>query len=110
MHLLIHLKIPNLNAGSLRNNLVAKEKKLETNLFNVMGAVRASKEYWCQRATDLKAFDENFGAATWFFTISSAEYHWEDLRSFLLSMSRTTTSVLPSNNRSMVHGIPLHSS
>ncbi len=87
MHLLIHLKIPNLNAGSLRNNLVAKEKKLETNLFNVMGAVRASKEYWCQRATDLKAFDENFGAATWFFTISSAEYHWEDLRSFLLSMN-----------------------
>ncbi len=49
-----------------------------------MTKVRNSKEYWSKIGSDLRAFDEHFGSATWFFTVSSAEYEWESLRKFLL--------------------------
>ncbi len=49
-----------------------------------MTKVRNTKEYWTKVGTDLQAFDEHFGAASWFFTVSSAEYEWEPLRKFLL--------------------------
>ncbi len=39
-----------------------------------MTKVRNTKEYWTKVGTDLQAFDEHFGAASWFFTVSSAEY------------------------------------
>jgi len=64
--------------------IILKICRLESNLHTTMTKVRNSKEYWSQIGSDLRAFDEHFGAATWFFTVSSAEYEWESLRKFLL--------------------------
>lgn len=76
--------LPKINAKSLKDGLNNNEKKLESNLFNTMQAVRGTKEYWSQVGGDLKAFDEHFGAATWFITLSSAEYDWADLKDYLI--------------------------
>lgn len=76
--------LPEMTAKSLRNGLESNGKLLESNLFNTMSSVRGSKEYWVHIGGDLKAFDEHFGPATWFITLSSAEYNWQNLKEYLI--------------------------
>ena len=76
--------IPNLTAKALINNVEQNAKQLETNLFNTMSAVRGTNEYWTGVTGDLKAFDQNFGPASWFITISTAEYDWDRLKEYLI--------------------------
>lgn len=77
-------KIPNMNVRKLKDSIKANDKQLEANLSTTLSAVRGSKEFWAMRLTDLDAFNEKFGPATFFFTLSCNEYHWTDLHDFLI--------------------------
>jgi ATP-dependent DNA helicase PIF1 len=46
-------------------------------------AVRGTREYWSQKYGDLEILDEKLGPATFFITLSCAEYSWQEMRSFL---------------------------
>ena len=79
--------IPNLNAGLLKQKIKNNDIQLENNLNSTMKAVRNSREYWSSIQSDLGAFDENLGPATWYFTVSSAEYNWNGLSEFKRKMN-----------------------
>ena len=80
-------KIPNLNAGTIKQKINDNNIELETKLSNTLAAVRGSKEYWNLIYSDLLAFDEAFGPATWFATFSFAEYNDELLHEYLIKMN-----------------------
>ena len=100
-------KIPNMNVKSLKDGLEKNKKILESNLFNTMSAVRGSKEYWTQIGGNLKAFDEHFGSATWFITLSSAEYNWLDLKNYLLKMNNDLEDIADMNINQLIQLDPL---
>jgi hypothetical protein len=66
-----------------KNKVQNKDDQLECSLNTVMGAVRGSNGYWNQVNGDLETMDENLKAATWFISLSSAEYDWVDNEAFL---------------------------
>ena len=72
-----------MNVGNLLEKLKAKDELLESNLSNLMTSVRGSQEFWSQKGSDLSAMDEKWGPATFFMTLSSAEYEWEELRDYI---------------------------
>ena len=76
--------MPNLSVNSLRNKLINNDKELDTNLSTTLKAVRNSKEYWSKKKTDLHAMDESLGSATWFLTLSTNEWSWDDLKKYLV--------------------------
>jgi hypothetical protein len=53
----------------------------------MLRAVRGSKEYWQNICGDLEAFDAKYGPATFFLTLSCAEFSWIDLKNFLIKMN-----------------------
>jgi hypothetical protein len=77
-------QIPGLTAGNFMNKLNSKDKQLETNMTTVMASVRGHSSYWSRICSDLELLDEILGPATFFITLSCAEWFWEELRSFLL--------------------------
>ena len=79
--------MPNLTANQLLDHIQSKDRKLEANLSTTLNHVRGSKEYWSLRRTDLRLFDEYFGPATIYFTLSCNEYDWEELHAFLIQQN-----------------------
>ena len=80
-----------LNNQNFQKKIAEEDKDTELNLRTVMTAVSNSKEYWAQVSSDLKAYNRHKGPATFFGTISPAEYNWQELYSFLMN----NTSDLP---------------
>jgi hypothetical protein len=73
--------------------LDANDKELEANLTTIMSPVRNSKEYWANVSSNLNAFNQSKGPATFFCTLNPAEYAWTDLRDFLLNHCSDVTNV-----------------
>ena len=66
---------------------------VETSLGMVLSALKGTKEYWNRRQADLTTMDENLGPATFFLTLSCAEFSWSDMREFLEFMNSDLPSV-----------------
>lgn len=81
-------KMPSLNAKILKDNVKKNDQKLESNLSTTLGAVPGSKEYWSMKCGDLAVFDEKFGPASVFTTLSCAEYNWDGLYDYLKLMNQ----------------------
>ena len=86
-------KCSNLNAKALLEKLDSNDCELNTNLLTTMGAVRNSDEYWAKVSRKLKATNEHFGPATFFGTLSSAEYNWIDMKCFLKTMNKDLPNI-----------------
>jgi len=86
-------KFPDITAGKLIEHIRSKDRKLEGSLSTTMSKVRGSPDYWSLRRGDLKVFDEYFGPATLFFTLSCNEYDWSDLHHFLIKQNKDLKNV-----------------
>jgi hypothetical protein len=56
-------------------------------------AMRGTREYWSQKCGDLEILDEKLGPATFFITLSCAEYSWQETRSFLTRVNEDIPNV-----------------
>ena len=74
-------------AGKYLNDLNNKDETLNLNLKNVFAKLRNTSEYWKKPKRDVKCMIENYGPATWFITISPAEWMWFDLRDYLITVN-----------------------
>ena len=82
-----HLTVEELQQLAADNNANVFVSKLSRYLSNITG----SNAYWHKAKEDLKAIISHVGAATFFFTFSSADMHWPDLHAlFSSSLSDTT--------------------
>ena len=86
-------QMPGLNKKNLTNKLNSKDKQLETNLSTVMASVRGHSSYWSGICSDLELLDEILGPATFFVTLSCAEWFWEDLRLFLIHQNNDMANI-----------------
>jgi len=71
-----------LTAGQLLNEINNNEKQLEHSLSYMMTKIRGSIQYWNNIRKDLNVFNEKLGPATFFLTLSCAEYSWTDMKDF----------------------------
>jgi hypothetical protein len=78
----------NYTALDIKKGSHEKDQKLENSLKMTMKAVRNSKEFWASIRSDLSALGESEGPASFYFTFSPAEYHWEDLFEFLKKINK----------------------
>ncbi|CAF1039401.1 unnamed protein product, partial [Brachionus calyciflorus] len=74
----------NKNVKNVMEDLNSNNTTLESNLEVLLKSVRGSREYWRNICYNLEAMDEKFGPATFFLTLSCAEYYWKDLKQFLV--------------------------
>jgi Helitron helicase-like domain at N-terminus len=86
-------KLCNQTAGGLIKKIAEKSQELEGDLSNVMKKLRGTKEYWREQYGDLQALDEAFGPATFFLTLSCAEFLWPDMREYILFMNKDYKNV-----------------
>ena len=96
-----------LNAGTLLKKIDAKDRELEANLTTMFAAVRGTREYWMQRCGDLEVLDEKFGPATFFLTLSCAEYYWPEMRNYLIQLNDDILNVEHATINSLVAADPV---
>ncbi len=70
-------------AGQLLGEMAKGSPKVENDLTTMLRAIKNTKEYWNEQAGNLRVMDEALGPATWFLTVSCAEYHWAELEVYL---------------------------
>ena len=75
---------PDLNAGKWCKMATEKTGPLGQSLEAGLQKIRGTKEYWGPIASDLAAYDEQFGPCTFFVTLSCAENRWAELRKVML--------------------------
>ena len=80
-----------MNSQNFQKKLDELDNDTEINLRTVMTAVSNSKEYWAHVSSDLKSHNRHKGPATFFGTISPAEYNWQELYTFLLNNTSDLT-------------------
>ena len=84
-------KVSKMKVGELRQRVSKGDVDVERDISVAFAKIRGTKEYWQQQQSDLRAMDEQFGPATFFVTLSCAEWKWPELERYL----RTVNSVLP---------------
>ena len=77
----------NLSAAELVRRAEQKDQRLENDLSMMMSRIKGTKEYWNQKSSDLAAMDARLGPATWFLTLSCAEYKWEELEKYIRAVN-----------------------
>ena len=103
-------KLGNLNKKTFLEKIRSNDQKLECNLSTVLSAIRGSNEYWSRICGDLQLMDEVFGPATFFLSLSCAEYSWEDCKRFLHLMNGDIKGVKSCNIQSLVSSDPVSTS
>ncbi|XP_014299180.2 uncharacterized protein LOC103578710 [Microplitis demolitor] len=56
-----------------------KSGQLEANLTTLFSRLRNSEQFWSKPRNNLHCMTRFYGPATWFFTVSPAEWLWDDL-------------------------------
>jgi hypothetical protein len=82
-HTIRSKKFQHLSAAQFLRQLEEKEESLEVNLGTVFANVRGTRDYWFRRTSEALSMVREFGAPTWFVTLSCAEYYWRDMDDFL---------------------------
>ena len=103
-------RIPNLNKKLLLDKIKNKDQELEANLSTVLASVRGSNEYWSRICGDLKLMDETYGSATFFLSLSCAEYSWVDCINFVRFMNQDLCNVKNCDIRSLISNDPMSTS
>ncbi|CAF1017803.1 unnamed protein product [Brachionus calyciflorus] len=86
-------KLKNESAKIIRDQIKNKEHDLEANLEVVLQAVRGSREFWRNISGNLETMDEKLGPATFFITLSCAEYYWNETHEFLVKLNKDLCDV-----------------
>ncbi|XP_044594803.1 uncharacterized protein LOC123272168 [Cotesia glomerata] len=68
-------------AGSYLKHL--KDGQLEANLTTLFARLRNSEQFWSKPRNNLACMTRHYGPATWFFTVSPAEWLWDDLIEYI---------------------------
>jgi len=76
-----------LTAASLLKKLKNKDQTLEAHLSTMFTSVRGTRQYWNRLLGDLELMDQYYGPATFFITLSSAEYYWDDHADYMRIMN-----------------------
>jgi hypothetical protein len=103
-------QFPNLNKKMLLDRIARKDEKLECNLSTVLGALRGSNDYWYRICGDLQLMDETYGPATFFLSLSCAEYSWKECINFLHIMNKDLENVNSCNVNSLIANDPVSTS
>ena len=74
--------------ASLRKKAMTRNEDLEKSLNFCLSSVRGSKQYWYRESGNLAVMDREFGPATFFLTLSCAEYHWKELQEYAIAMHK----------------------
>ena len=57
--------------------------ELEGDLTAIFGRLRNTEQFWKKPRNDVNCMTQHYGPATWFLTISPAEWMWDDLGEYL---------------------------
>ena len=60
-----------------------QDQELEGNLTSIFSRLRNSQQFWIKPRNNLNAMTLHYGPATWFLTLSPAEWAWDDLGEYL---------------------------
>lgn len=60
-----------------------KKGDLEVNLTTLFARLRNSEQFWSKPRNNLHCMIRHYGPATWFLTVSPAEWLWEDLIQYI---------------------------
>ena len=60
-----------------------QNQDLEGNLTSIFSRLQNSQQYWIKPRNNLNAMTLHYGPATWFLTLSPAEWAWDDLGDYL---------------------------
>ncbi|XP_073991833.1 uncharacterized protein [Rhodnius prolixus] len=69
------------------------DELLEQQLINLFSSLRGTKEYWQRRRQELNAMTRDFGAPTFFVTLSCAEYDHSELLQYLVKINKDVPNV-----------------
>lgn len=95
-----------MNTANIKSRLSAKEYldslskgDYEKDLRAIFSRLRNTEQYWSQPRNDVQCMTDRYGPATWFLTVSPAEWLWDDLGEYIRSvngpeMENKTTSEL----------------
>ena len=76
-----------LTVDSLLQKIQDGDRELECNLSFLFSNIRGTRQYRYSRQTELNCMRREFGSPTFFVTLSSAEYNWDNLNEHLLKMN-----------------------
>ena len=79
--------LKDLSAKELLEKIKNNDKVLERHVTRAIAKHPNTKPYWNSVKMKLKAMTDTFGPPTFFLTLSTAEYDWEDLENFLLEVN-----------------------
>ena len=69
-----------------RLQLLSKDE-LEGNLTTIFARLRNTEQFWVRPRNDLNCMVFHYGPATWFVTLSPAEWLWQDLGTYLRDLN-----------------------
>ena len=76
-------KLGRMSAKQVLEGVKANDETVERDLCMAFASLKGSQEYWSRCKGDLYAMDENLGPATFFVTLSCAEYQWVECEKYL---------------------------
>lgn len=57
--------------------------ELEGDLTAIFGRLRNTEQFWKKPRNDVNCMTQHYGPATWFLTMSPAEWMWDDLGEYV---------------------------
>jgi ubiquitin C-terminal hydrolase len=72
-----------MKAAEIVTAMKHKDVEVERDLTTAFQAMKGTQEYWSRVKGDVQAMDESLGPATFFMTLSCAEFHWGELERYL---------------------------
>ena len=83
----------NLNVSEILSRMKMKDSDIELNLSSFRTNINGTKEFWDKRRRELTAMIGEHGTPTFFVTLSSAEFGWEELHTHLLESNKDVPGI-----------------
>ncbi|XP_073975183.1 uncharacterized protein [Rhodnius prolixus] len=79
--------------NDILTKVTVNDEQLEQHLINLFSSLRGTKEYWQRRRQELNAMTRDFGAPTFFVTLSCAEYDHSELLQYIVKINKDVPNV-----------------
>ncbi|XP_073986376.1 uncharacterized protein [Rhodnius prolixus] len=80
--------------NDILTKVTVNDEQLEQHLINLFSSLRGTKEYWQRRRQELNAMTRDFGAPTFFVTLSCAEYDHSELLQYIVKINNDVPNVV----------------
>lgn len=91
-----------MNREALLAKLAAKDEALEHEVSSMFRNIKGTSEYWDMQKGNLSVMDEMLGPATWYMTLSCAEYHWPELEKYIREKHKDKPDIAKMSQRDLV--------